>query len=150
MRRLKRKYEKPLRPWDELRLEKEKEIMKNYGLKNKRELWRAAAILKKFRRLARELIANKDEKKEKILLDKLIKIGVLTEGATIDDVLDLTVENFLERRLQTIVFKKGLAKSIYHARQMIVHGHVAIENRKVVYPSYVVPLEEENKISVIG
>jgi len=148
MRRLKKKYEKPLKPWDRTTLEREREFLKNYGLKKKQELWRAEALLKKFRRMARSLIAKKDEIKEKELINKLIKLGILTEGAKLDDVLGLTVENFLERRLQTLVFKKGLANSIKHARQLIAHGHVRIEGKKTPYPSYIVSKAEEDKIQV--
>jgi small subunit ribosomal protein S4 len=149
MKRSRKKYEKPKRPWDKVRIEKEKEILKKFGLRRKRELWRAEAILRKYRRMARDLAARKDKEKEKILIDKLKKIGVLKEGATLDDVLALTVEDILERRLQTIVYRKGLANSVKHARQLIVHGHVKINGRKINYPSYIVPKAEENKIEVV-
>jgi small subunit ribosomal protein S4 len=149
MKRSRKKYEKPKRPWDKARLEKEKEILKKFGLKKKGELWRAEAILRKYRRMARELAAKKDREKEKILIEKLKKIGVLKEGSALDDVLALTVEDILERRLQTIVYRKGLANSIRHARQLIVHGHVKINGRKINYPSYIVPKEEEDKIEVV-
>jgi len=149
MKRSRKKYEKPKRPWDKVRIEKEKEILKKFGLRRKRELWRAEAILRKYRRMARDLAARKDKEKEKILIDKLKKIGVLKEGATLDDVLALTVEDILERRLQTIVYRKGLANSVKHARQLIVHGHVKINGKKINYPSYIVPKAEENKIEVV-
>ncbi|MEM5855096.1 MAG: 30S ribosomal protein S4 [Candidatus Aenigmatarchaeota archaeon] len=148
MRRLKKKYEKPRRPWDKERIEKEKELMKKFGLKRKKELWRAEAILRKYRRIARNLVGKKDEKKEKILIEKLKKMGFLKDGNSIDDVLSLTVENILERRLQTIVFMKGFANSIKHARQLITHGHVKVNGRKIQYPSYLVPIAEEDKIEV--
>jgi small subunit ribosomal protein S4 len=149
MKRSRKKYETPKKPWDKARIEKEKEILKKFGLKRKRELWRAEAILRKYRRMARELVAKKDKEKEKILLEKLEKIGVLKEGSGLDDVLALTVEDILERRLQTIVYRKGLANTIKHARQLIVHGHVKIKGRKINYPSYIVPREEEDKIEVV-
>ncbi|MEM5836184.1 MAG: 30S ribosomal protein S4 [Candidatus Aenigmatarchaeota archaeon] len=148
MRRLKKKYETPRKPWDKERLEKEKELMKKFGLKNKRELWRAEAMLRKYRRMARELIAKKDKEKERMLIEKLKRIGILREGNALDDILALTVEDVLERRLQTIVYRKGLANSIKHARQLISHGHVKINGRKIQYPSYLVPLEEESGIEV--
>lgn len=148
MRRLKKKFEKPKKPWDKERLEKEKEILKKYGLRRKKELWRAEGILRKYRRMARELIAKRDVEKEKVLIEKLKRMGILKEGSALDDVLALTVEDILERRLQTLVFKKGLANSLKHARQLITHGHVKINGRKIQYPSYLVPLEEENKIEV--
>jgi len=146
MRRQRKKYEKPKRPWDKTRIEREKELLKKFGLRRKREIWRAESLLRKYRRLARELAAKKDKEKEKILIEKLARFGILKKNANLDDVLGLTVEDILNRRLQTIVFKKGLANTIKHARQLIVHGHITINNRKIVYPSYLVPKEEEDKI----
>jgi small subunit ribosomal protein S4 len=148
MKRSRKKYEKPKRPWDKATIEKEREILKKFGLKRKKELWKADAILRKYRRMARDLVARKDKEKEKTLIEKLIKIGVLKPGNTLEDVLALTVEDILERRLQTIVYRKGLANSLKHSRQLIVHGHVKINGRKITYPSYLVPKEEENKIEI--
>jgi small subunit ribosomal protein S4 len=148
MKRQKKKYETPKKPWDKERIEKEKKLKKEYGLKRKKEIWRAEALLRKYRRIARNLIAKRDKEAEKELIRKLNKLGLLDEKATLDDVLSLTVENILERRLQTIVFRKGLANSPKHARQLITHGHVFIEGRKIVYPSYLVKRGEEDKIVV--
>jgi small subunit ribosomal protein S4 len=148
MKRQKKKYETPLRPWDKQRLEEEKKLLRKFGLKNKKEIWRAEAIVRKFRRMAREIAATYDKEKERILINKVVGLGLLKEGATLDDVLGLTVENLLERRLQTILKNKGLANTIKHARQLITHGHVKINGRKVTYPSYVVPINEEDSIVV--
>jgi small subunit ribosomal protein S4 len=148
MRRIRKKYERPKKLWDKARIEKEKEILKKFGLRRKREIWRAEALLKKFRRLARKLIATPDEEKEKILIKKLVDLGILKEGAKVNDVLNLSVEDILKRRLQTILVEKKLANSVKQARQFITHGHVKIGDRKIVYPSYLVPVQEEDKIKV--
>ena len=148
MKKIRKKYKKPIRAWDKQRIEKEKGLIKGYGLKKKEEIWRAEAILRKYRRLGRQLIAKSDKEKEKQLIEKLVKLGLLNNGATLDDILSLTVENILERRLQTIVFRKGLANIVKHARQLIAHGHVLIGGRKVVYPSYLVSREEEDRIQI--
>ena len=148
MRRFRKKYKRPKRPWDKERIAEEKELLKTYGLRRKREIWRTEEILRKYRRLARRLAAEKDKEKEKILIQKLIRMGVLKPGASLDDVLGLTVKDFLERRLQTIVFKKGLANTIKQARQLIVHGHVYVNGIRTMYPSYLVNKDEEDKISV--
>ncbi|MFN3384470.1 MAG: 30S ribosomal protein S4, partial [Archaeoglobaceae archaeon] len=84
------------------------------------------------------------------VIKKLQKFGILKENATLDDVLDLSVENFLERRLQTIVFRQGLAKTVKQARQMIVHGHIEVDGRKVTCPSFIVLKDLESKIGVRG
>ena len=122
--------------------------MKKYGLRRKREIWKAEAILRKYRRLARRLAAERNEAMEKQLIEKLKRMGIMENGNSLDDVLSLTVEDILKRKLQTVVYQKGLARTPKHARQLIVHGHVFIEGRKVTFPSYLVPKEEEDKIEV--
>lgn len=150
MKRVMKKYKSPVNPWDKERIEKEKQIIKNFGLKKKREIWRAETVLRKFRRMTRELEARKDEKKERMLIEKLVKLGLLTENASLDDVLGLTLDKLFERRLQTIVYKKGMANTPKQARQLIVHGKVVVGGRRVVFPSYLVSKDEENLIRVMS
>jgi len=145
----KKKYETPRFPWRSDILESELRLLGEYGLRNKRELWRHRTMLSKFRGIARSLLGTPASQRvvlEKQLLDKLKRLGILPEDAVLDDVLDLTVESILERRLQTLVFRKGLAKTIHQARQLITHGHIAINGKKVFSPSYIVPKNEEDKI----
>ncbi|MBI2542947.1 MAG: 30S ribosomal protein S4 [Candidatus Aenigmarchaeota archaeon] len=146
MKRQRKKYQTPSRPWDKERIEYEKQLVKNFGLKNKREIWKASSLLRKYRSLARGLIAKQDKNKEKILIEKLSSLGILGKDANLDNILTLTVEDFLNRRLQTVVHKKNLVNTVKQGRQFIVHGHVLIDNRKVTYPSYLVPAEREDKI----
>lgn len=144
-----RKWTGPRHPWSKERLMDESRLMGIYGLRNKQELWRANTLIRYFRHRARALLAapiEVREREEKVLIDKLIKLGLLSEGAKLDDVLNLRVEDLLERRLQTIVFRKGLAKTIYEARQLITHGHIAIGGRRIRSPGYIVSREEENII----
>ncbi|MBI4009805.1 MAG: 30S ribosomal protein S4 [Candidatus Aenigmarchaeota archaeon] len=148
MKRQRKKYASPTRPFDKQRLERELESLKNFGLKRKTELWKMEAVLRTYRRLARELAASRNAGREKILVDKLIKMGVLGEGATLDDVLGLTIEKLLERRLPNLIFKKGLTNSLKQARQLVTHGHVIIGGRKISHPNYLVPKNEEDKIEV--
>ena len=147
MKRQRKKYEKPLRPWDKTEIEVEKKLKKDYGLRRKREIRVAESILRNYRRIARSLAAKKDKDKEKILLDKLIKMGLINPDASLDNVLALNVEKILDRRLQTLVYKKGLCHSLGQSRQFIVHGHIALDGRRVRWPSLIVPLSEESKIS---
>jgi small subunit ribosomal protein S4 len=144
-----KKYATPRFPWRTNILQEELKLLGQYGLRNKHELWRHETMLSKFRSIARSLIGKPPEergKMEKELLTHLKKLGVLPETAVLDDILDLTVEDILERRLQTIVFRKGLAKTIHQARQLITHGHITIGNQRVTAPSYMVTREEENQI----
>ena len=148
MKKSRKKFEKPLRPWDKTRLGEERKISQDYGLRRKKEIWRIESILRNYRRIARQLAASGNKENEKILLEKVFKMGLINKGDGLDDVLALTTENLLERRLQTLVFKKGLATTPKQARQFIVHGHVAVDGRKVRWPSMIVPLAEESKISL--
>ena len=144
-----RKYETPRFPWRTDVLQSELRFLGQYGLRNKRELWRHETMLSRFREIARSLAGMPTEEREKLerqLLRRLNRLGILTETAVLDDVLDLSVENILERRLQTIVFRKGIAKSIHQARQLIGHGHIAISGQRVRSPSYLVLRDEEGKV----
>ncbi|MEM4647935.1 MAG: 30S ribosomal protein S4 [Candidatus Pacearchaeota archaeon] len=147
MRRFKNTYLSPKKRWDKARIEEEKQLMKEYGLKNKREIYKVYAIIKKIRKIAKKLvIASEEEKRE--FIKKLSRYGFVNENATLDDVLALDKRKILDRRLQTIVFKKGLANTIKQARQFIVHGHISINGKTVNVPSYLVKLDEENLISL--
>lgn len=140
----------PRHPWRKERLIDESRLLGVYGLRNKRELWKAVATVRYYRHRARALLAAPieiREREEKALIDKLVKLGLLNEGARLDDVLNLRVEDLLERRLQTLVHRKGLAKSIYEARQLIIHGHISIGNRRIRSPGYIVSREEESLIN---
>lgn len=143
-----RKYEKPLRPWDQKRLEEEVEIMKKYGLRRKNEIYRAESILRNFRRNARKLGAEKNERQEKELIAKLCKLGLIEKDASIDDILGLKLENVLERRLQTVIFRKGFVKTLKQSRQFIVHGHVKVDRVRIKWPSFLVPKDFEKDIHV--
>ena len=149
-RRSRKKWQGPKHPWVKERLVREIELMGKYGLRNKRELWRLETLARYFRHRARGLLALPPEireREEKALLARLRELGVLGEGATLDDVLGLTAESFLERRLQTMVYRRGLARSIYEARQLIVHGHIAVAGRRIRSPGYLVKRGEEDLIS---
>ncbi len=146
-------FERPSHPWEAERIKTENELLKKYGLKNKKELWRSQYTLRRFRQRARELQAlvrtgNKQAEKEREqLLRRLGRLGLLPlDGTTLDDVLGLDVEALLSRRLQTLTFLKGLAFTPRQARQFIVHGHVSIEGRRVTIPGYLVNRQEENAI----
>ena len=145
-KKFKKKYERPKKPYDKARIESERKVLDNFGLRRKKEIWRAESIIRDFRRRARALQAKANEKSEKELIEHLNKIGISCKR--LDDVLQITLEDILARRLQTIIFKKGLANSMKHSRQLIVHGHVTVENKKMFWPSYIVEKIMEDKISL--
>jgi small subunit ribosomal protein S4 len=149
-KRQRKKYETPRFRWRKDILQEELKLLGQYGLRNKHELWRHKTMLSKFRGIARSLVGKTAEERTKMeneLLTRLKKLGVLQETAVLDNVLDLAIEDLLERRLQTIVFRKGLTRTVYQSRQLVTHGHVAIGNRRVTVPSYIVSKEEEQQIT---
>ncbi len=149
-RKPRKKWESPKHPWIKERLERERELLGRYGLRNKRELWKAETLARKFRHQARALLGLPPEARReaaKTLIEKLYRMGIIDNpNVDVDAILGITAEDILERRLQTIVYKKGLAKTIYQARQLIVHGHIAIAGRRVTSPGYLVSREEEELV----
>jgi small subunit ribosomal protein S4 len=149
-------YTTPPHPWDGARISEENMIIHKYGLKNKRELWKTQTVLRDIRQQARELQArsrSEDEQSNKEveqLLAKLKRQGLLHGKADLNDVLALEVEALLSRRLQTQIYLKGLARTVKQARQLIVHGHIMINDRKVTVPSYLVKDGEADLIAYYG
>ncbi|MGQ9780888.1 MAG: 30S ribosomal protein S4 [Nitrososphaeria archaeon] len=144
-----KKYSTPRMPWRSDVLAAELQLVGVYGLRNKRELWKAKTMLSNFRGQARLLLAMPEaerKSKEKLLLGRLAKYALVGDNSTLDDVLSLTVEDILERRLQTIVWRKGLAKTPAQARQFIVHGHVSIGDQVVKRPSMFVEADDEESV----
>jgi len=146
----KKKYSTPPHPWQASRIEEERGLVENYGLKNKKEIWKSSSFLRKVKNQAKLLIASTTEqakKEEKQLLQKLQKLNLLSKDSKIEDALNIQTNNILDRRLQTQVFKQGIARTPRQARQFIIHGHVSVSDHKVNIPSYMVNSEEETQIS---
>jgi len=144
--RQRRKYVRPTHLWRMDRIEEENELIKKYGLKNKSEIWRARSAIARMRHQAISLLARSGEEAEKEkneLLERLIKSGLIKSNA-LEAVLALTVEDQLERRLQTVVYRKGIAQTLRQARQLIVHGQIIVGENAVTVPRYPVKPSEEN------
>jgi small subunit ribosomal protein S4 len=151
-RRISKKYSTPKHPWRAERIEEERGIGRKYGLKNKKEIWKAHANLRDVRGQARKLLAARtaqSEVEKAQLMARLLRLGLLKPDMGIDDILALRTTDFLDRRLQTIVHKLNFSSTIKQARQFITHGHVTINGKRVTSPSYVVRAEEESKIKLI-
>jgi len=148
-RRLRKKFKRPHMPFEKARIDSELKYLGNYGLRNKREFWKHRSQLSKFRKIARDLKTMPEENQKvafRELTSPLLSLGLVGSEATTDDVLSLSIENILDRRLQTIVFKKGLANSIYQARQLVAHKHITIGDRVISSPSYLVKVKEEAQL----
>ena len=138
-----------MHPWQMERLELERVLSTEYALGNKHELWKMNSTLKNFKDRAKKLIAARDKQSEKEkaqLIQRLQKMGLIQAGAKLDDVLGLNLKDILERRFQSMVYRRGLSRSMKQARQFIVHQHVTLSGKKISSPSHIVLKDEETAI----
>ena len=153
-----KQYQTPKRPFEKTRIEEETKMVIEYGLRNKREVWKTQSALRRYRKAARDLLAltstgtdqERYESKKMELIGHMQRMGLLGPDADIDDVLALRIQQGLERRLHTLVYRQGLARSPKQARQLITHGHIAIGGKRVTIPGYRVTRAEEGLISYDG
>ena len=145
MIRKKKKFVWPRKLYDKPRILEENKLVIKYGLKNKKEIWKAESKIKYFRNRAKVLLTS-DPEDQKTFFNKLNKIG-FGVGST-PEVLALNKEDLLKRRLPSILVKKKLANTPKQARQMVVHKRVRVDGRVVNVPSYLVKIDEEKLISV--
>jgi small subunit ribosomal protein S4 len=145
-----KKYSAPGHPWQRVRIDEEKQLIQEYGFKNKKEIWRMGSFLRDAAAQAKKLVTlsgPQAEKERELLLERLKRYGLLSTEAGLDAILSISLRDVLERRLQTQVYKKNLANSVKQSRQFITHGHVCIGSKVVTAPSYLVSISEESQIS---
>ncbi|ELZ34918.1 30S ribosomal protein S4P [Halogeometricum pallidum JCM 14848] len=146
-------YETPNHPFQGERIAQEADLLGRYGLKNKEELWRAQSELRDYRREARRLIGEAQgdmEAAEELgeeFLDRLRRYGILSQDADISEVLGLDVTDILERRLQTVAYRKGIGHTPKQSRQFIIHGHVVVGEGRITRPSKKVEASEEDLVA---
>lgn len=148
VKKLKTQYETPNRAWNQERMDTEAELTDEYGLSNKREIYKAYSELRGFRRQARKLIAEDNPQEEEDVLNKAHRLGLVKSDAQPSDLLTLKVEDILNRRLQTAVERRGLADTPKQARQLVNHGHVKVNGEVVNIPSYKLTKKEEKNIEL--
>jgi len=146
VKKLKKTYDTPNTGWNEERMEREEGLMEDYGLKNKKELYKAQNKLRSFRSEARKLIAQDDEEAEQEIIDRANDLGLIKSNAGLEALLTLNITDILDRRIQSAVERKGYANSIQHARQLVVHGHIYKDGKKVDAPGYLLTQEEEKNL----
>lgn len=149
VKKLKKQYETPSEGWDGDRIEEEKGLMEDYGLRNKQEVYRTQSQLRQLRRQARELIGTEREDQKQQILSKAHELGLVKEDAGLEDILTLSTTDFLDRRLQTAVHRRGYADTPMEARQLVTHGMVRVEGSRVDIPGRMLTQDEETSIEVI-
>ncbi|PIN70092.1 30S ribosomal protein S4 [Candidatus Woesearchaeota archaeon CG11_big_fil_rev_8_21_14_0_20_43_8] len=146
----KKKYSNPSHPWQKTRIDEERVLMKEYGLKNKKEIWKAVAQLKRFTSQAKKLtglFSAQADIEKKQLIDKVTSYGLLSDNAKLSEILTLTTRDLLERRFQTVLVRKEVARTMGQARQFIVHKHVVLNGKKTNVPSVLVKKLDESNIT---
>ncbi|MBN1175122.1 30S ribosomal protein S4 [Candidatus Woesearchaeota archaeon] len=149
-KRIRKKYDTPSHPWIKSRIENEKRLAREFGTKSKKEIWKMETVLKNFKNQAKSLISlNTDQSKIETehLFRRVKQLGLVNGDVTFDSILGLSVDHLMARRLQSVVYTKGLAKSVGQARQFIVHGHVLVDGKKITSPAYLVSQKEESGVS---
>ena len=150
------KYDTPTHPWKKARIEEEHALKEQFGLKKvggMKEIWKAKSKLRRWRQNAMKLIGRVDtseghfSREKDDLVESLYRRGLLGDGATLDDILLLTVEHVLSRRLQSQVYYCGLASSMRQARQLVIHGHIGVGDQKMTVPSYIITRDDENVLT---
>ena len=150
IKRFKKKYTTPMHPWNATRIALERDIKSKYGVANKKEIWKMESTLKSFKDQAKQLLTRTDAqaaKEREQMLGRMASLGLVKGSGGVDDILSLQLRDIMNRRLQTIVLKRRMARSIKHARQLIVHEHVTVGGKKITSPSYLVPIADESSLS---
>lgn len=155
IKKIKKKYSKPSHPWMVTRIEEENILCREYGIPRRTELWKLKSKLESFKHQAKGLITvgvGRSEKQNNMqrenLLQKLQSYNLIQKDDTTDSILGVTLKHLLDRRLQTVVFKRGYAKTMKQSRQMITHRHVLVNNRIIASPSYLVKMSDESAIEI--
>ena len=149
VKKLKKQYETPNEGWNQERINREIELMEDYGLKNKREIYKIQSQLRDLRREARKLVASENEQERRELIEKTNRLGLVREDSRLEEILSLNVTDLMDRRLQTAVNRKGYSDTVKQARQLVVHGHVYVDGQRVTVPGYLLTQEEEKEVEVI-
>ena len=151
IKKIRKKYSKPSHPWRQARIDEENALAKEYGIPKKTEIWKAISKMESYKNQTKNLAAQNSaqaQKEKDALFLKLQSYNLIKKGDSSDVILGVSLKDVLNRRLQTLVLRKGLAKSMKQARQMINHRHILVNNTIVSSPSYMVKVSEENSIEI--
>lgn len=149
-KKLKKKYTPSSHPWIRADIERNKVLCQDFGLRTRKEILIASSFLTKYKDIAKRLIANKTAQGEierTQMREKLQKFGLISATSNLEDILGLELKDILARRLQSLVYRKGLARSMNQARQFIVHRHILVGDKEITSPSCIISVEDEHKIA---
>ncbi|MFW5852831.1 MAG: 30S ribosomal protein S4 [Nanoarchaeota archaeon] len=157
-RKRRKNFARPSVLWNEAVLATDKEILREYKPKNKKEIWKMNSFLQNIKDQAKGITsrlgtarAEQAMHEKELLIAKVKRYGLIQkEDVGLSDLLNLTLRDVMDRRLQTVVFKKNLSKTVSQGRQFIVHGHVKVAGKKITSPSYLVSSEEENSVDFVA
>ncbi len=152
-KKLRKQYQTPMHPWNKESIEVESKIKHDYGLLRKKEIFKMNSFLKKYRAIAKRLStddSNQSQKEAKDVLTKLNALGLVPADAQVSDILSLELKDILDRRLQSVVYRKGLARSMKQSRQFITHRHIVVGDKEITSPSFLITTENESKITFKG
>lgn len=152
-RKIRKSYQTPNHPWVGSRIEDERNLRQEFGLGNKKEIWRMGSVLSQFKDRAKKLLARRDKQAEieqQQLISRMTKLGLIKQGAGFDDILGLGIKDVLQRRLQSVMIKQHLARTPKQARQMITHRHVTVDGKVVTSPGFLVTVSEESNIMFVN
>lgn len=157
-RRIRKNYANPRMQWNEANLAYEKEIKRDYKPKNKKEIWKMTAFLQNIKDQAKSInsmLGTARRSQALVEQDQLIarvkRFGLIKkEDITLGDLLGLELRDVMERRLQTLVVRKKLARTMSQSRQFITHGHILVAGKKLTSPSYMVPLSDDETIDFVS
>ena len=142
----------PRRAYEKERLDKELKICGEYGLRAKKEIWRVGRHLAHCRKAARILLTLPEKDNRRLfegaaLLRRMTNYGMLDESKQkLEFILEVEIEEMLDRRLQTQIWKLDMAKSIHHARVLIKQRHIRVGRQVVNVPSFMVRVESQKHI----
>ena len=147
-KRNRKTYQRPQNMHNTQRIREDNAVIDKYGLKNMKELWKVQGEISRVRGNVRKLLASTTtEDRGKDLVSRLVRLGVVNEGSTLDDLLDIDTSAFLERRLQSVVVKNGLARTMKQARQLVTHGFISVDGKKINKPGFIVENGKDGSIS---
>lgn len=148
-KKLRKTYYGPSHPWQKTRIDEEILLTRDHGFKNKAEIWKMSSLLSGFKRQAKRLAALQSEqakKETRQLFDRLASLGLLKDESY-DAVLEISLKDVIDRRLQSVLVTRGLARTPKQARQFITHNHVMVGEKVISSPSYLVKKSQEMQVA---